>query len=155
MSMRFSFSFLVRLALVATCALTMAACDTMGDLLFGENYEGPQPASEGISDEVAIVRSVEVVPSGGTVLLVDRVRYTNAGDPHNVNRVVRLLSGETMREPVAALNLSRGDSVRVSTEYEGPATVVGSMSVPNWPGHDADVYPIAVHLVTAIARAGN
>lgn len=148
-------SAVVRLALVAACVLSVSGCDAIGDRLLGENYEGPQPAAEGISNEVAIVRLVEVVPSGESVLLIDRARFTEAGDPHNVNRIVRVVSGAALRDSVAALNLRRGDHVLISTEYGGVTTVVGNMSVPDWPGHKAYVYPIGVHAITSIARAGS
>jgi hypothetical protein len=120
MKTRMRFHPITRLALILACALPVAGCDALGDLILGENYDGPRPAAEGITSEVAVVRLVEVVPSGQTVLLIDRERYVEAGDPHNVNRVVRVASGEAMREAVAALNLARGDRVVVSTEYGSP-----------------------------------
>jgi len=101
---------------------------------------------------VVIVRQVEVLPSGSSVLLVDRVRYTDAGDPHNVNRVVRVGPGAELRDSVAALNLVRGDRVPISTRYTGTTNVIGSMSVPDWPGHTAYEYPISLHAITSIAR---
>lgn len=139
----------------ACCALLAAGCDALGGLILGEAYRGPRPAAEGITGEVAVVRLVEVVPSGQTVLLLDRVRYMQAGDPHNVNRVVRAVSGEAMREPVAALHLGAGDQVVISTQFQGVVKVVGSMTVPDWPGHSAYEYPIGFHSLTAIARAGD
>lgn len=141
-------------ALVAACALPAAGCGGLADTLLGEAYRGPAPAAESLSGEVVVVRQVEVVPSGQTVLLVDRVRYVEAGDPHDVNRVVRVTSGEAMRDPVAALRLAPGDRVVLSTQYQGSVQVVGSMSVPDWPGHGARQYPVGFHSVTAIARAG-
>lgn len=154
MKLRPASSFVARLALVAACALPVAGCNAIGDLVLGERYRGPRPAAEGIVDEVAVVRLVEVLPSGQTVLLIDRVRYADAGDPHNVNRVVRVASGEAMREAVAALGLERGDRVVISTEYQGAVNVIGPMSVPDWPGHTAYEYPIGFHAITAIGRAG-
>ncbi|HST63178.1 MAG TPA: hypothetical protein VLK84_30995 [Longimicrobium sp.] len=155
MKNRRGFSLLVRFALVAVCALPVAGCDSIADLMFGENYEGPPPAEEDITNEVAVVRSTVVAESGLIVLLVDRVRYVDAGDPHNVNRVVQVYSGDAMRETVAALNLSAGESVLISTEYQSYTNVMGIRSVPNWPGHNAYEYPIAIHGVTAIARTGS
>ena len=148
-------SFVARLALLLACALPLTGCDALGDAILGENYSGPPPAAEGISGEVAVVRLIEMVPSGQSVLLVDRPRYVDAGDPHNVNRVVRVASGEAMRDPVAALNLQRGDRVVISTEYRGAVTVVGDLTVPDWPGHSAYEYPIGYHALTAISRTGN
>ena len=152
MKIRRGFSLL---ALVATCALPMAGCDTIADFMFGENYEGPPPAQEDISNEMAIVRSTYVPESGRTSLLIDRVRYVDAGDPHNVNRAVQVSSGDAMLEAVAALNLAVGDSVLISTRYQGIVRVVNIQSVPNWPGHKAYEYSIGFHVVTEIARTGS
>lgn len=151
--MRRSFSLVVRLALVASCAQQVAGCNALSDFISGEKYRGPRPAEEDISNEVAIVRSADVTESGQTVLLIDRVRYVEAGDPHNVNRVVQVRSGAAMRDTVAALNLGRGDRVLISTDYQGVTNVIGDMSVPDWPGHTAYEYPIGIHAVTAITRA--
>ena len=148
-------SSLGRLALVAACALSLAGCDALAEFMGDEAYRGPPPAEESISSEVAVVRLVEVVPPGYPVLLIDRVRYVEAGDPHNVNRVVRAASGDSIREEVAALMLHRGDSVVISTRYGGAVTVVGSMNVPDWPGHRAYEYPIGLHGITAIRRVGD
>ena len=143
------------LALAAACALPAAGCIALSDFVSGEKYRGPRPAHEDITDEVAIVRKVEVVPPGDHVLLVDRVRYTDAGDPHNVNRVVRVGPGAELRDSVAALNLIPGDRVLISTRYTGTTNVIGSMSVPDWPGHTAYEYPISLHAITSMARVGS
>lgn len=148
-------TLLLRLVLVVACALPVAGCDSIADFMFGENYEGPQPAEEGITNEVAIIRSTYVQESGQTSLLIDRVRYVQAGDPHNVDRAVQVGSGVAMLEAVAALNLAVGDSVLISTRYQGNVQVVNIRSVPNWPGHNAYQYPMAFHIVTSIARAGS
>lgn len=150
-----SLSFWARLFLLLACVLPAAGCNAIGDVILGERYRGPQPATEGIVNETAVVRLVEVGPSGQTVLLVDRERYVEAGDPHNVNRVVRVASGEAMRHAVAALNLAPGDRLVLSTQYQGDVNVIGSMNVPDWPGHSAYEYPIAFHSITAITRAGS
>jgi hypothetical protein len=136
---------------VLAWALPLTACDAVGDLLFGPNYEGPPPAAEGISNEVAIVRNIHMV-TGGAVLLLDRVRYLDTGDPHNVNRVVRVSTGTAGPEAVAVLNLERGDRVVVSTQYRGTVNVAELASIPDWPGHRAHVYPIGFHFITVIAR---
>lgn len=155
MMFRRGFSRLACLALIGVCVLPVSGCDSIGDLILGERYRGPRPAEEAIFNEVAIVRGVTVTESGQTALLLDRVRFTDAGEPHNVNRVVRVLSGASKRDEVAALNLDRGDRVVVSTEFQGVTNAIGSMSVPDWPGHGAYEYPIGIHAVTAIARAGS
>lgn len=149
------FTLATRLALVLVCVSPVVACDALGDLMFGENYEGPLPAAESIAGETVVVRQVEVMPSGQSVLLVDRVRFVDAGDPHNVNRVARVVSGVEFRDEVAALNLGRGDLVVLSTRFGGTVNVVGSMNVPDWPGHRAYEYPISLHAITEIARAGS
>src|SRR5215213_8938859 len=115
MKTRRRFHPIARLALVAACAVTVAGCNALSDFVSGEKYRGPRPAEEDIATEVAIVRSADVTESGQTVLLIDRVRYVDAGDPHNVNRVVQVRSGAAMRDTVAALNLGRGDRVLIST----------------------------------------
>ena len=149
------FSLMVRLALVAACGLPVSGGNAISDFVSGEKYRGPRPAQEDITNEVAIVRLVEASPSGGHVLLIDRVRYTEAGDPHNVNRVVRVGPGAELRDSVASLNLVRGDRVLISTRYTGFTNVIGSMSVPDWPGHTAYEYPISLHAITVIARTGS
>ncbi len=155
MKFRNGFTLMLRLVLTVACALPVAGCSGIGDVLLGERYRGPQPAAEDISNEVAVVRLVEVLPSGQTVLLVDRVRYVDANDPHNVNRVARAVSGEAMRDVVAALSLASGDRVVISTEYQSVVNVIGDMTVPDWPGHTAYEYPIGFHAITAVARLAN
>jgi hypothetical protein len=136
---------------VFVCALQLAGCNAVSDYISGEKYRGPRPAAENITNEVAIVRDVQALPLGD-VLLMDRVRYTEAGDPHNVNRVVRVGPVAELRDSVAALNLVRGDRVLISTRFTGITNTIGSMSVPDWPGHTAYEYPISLHAITSIAR---
>ena len=145
---------LSRATLLVACALVAGGCDTFGNLLFGEAYRGPRPAAEGLNGELAIVRRIDVTPRS-IVLLLDRQRYVDASDPHNVNRVVNASTANAGPEAVAALNLTRGDRIVVSTEYAGTVNTIGSMSIPDWPGHNAYEYPIGFHYLTAITRAGN
>lgn len=149
------FSLATRIALVLVCVSQAAACDMLGNLMFGEKYEGPPPAAESIHRETAVVRRIDVPPSGPAVLLIDRVRFTEAGDPHNVNRVVRVVARDAVRDELAALNLGRGDLVVLSTRFNGTVNAIGSMNVPDWPGHGAYEYPIGVHALTEIARVGS
>lgn len=150
-----TFSLPTRLVLVLVCVSATAACDILSDVMWGPSYEGPQPAAESIIGEYAVVRRINVPPSGPAVLLIDRVRFVEAGDPHNINRVVDVVAREAMREQVVALNLSRGDTVVISAEFTGIVTRVGSLPVPDWPGHRAYEYPMAYHALTEIARPGS
>jgi len=119
-----------------------------------EVYRAPQPVAENLSSEVAIVRSIEFTPSGRSGLVLERVRFAEAGDPHNVNRVIQAVSGEAMRDAVAALDLRRGDRVVVSTTFVSVTNTIGNNGVPDWPGHNAYEYPIGIHAITALTRAG-
>ncbi|HZG43023.1 MAG TPA: hypothetical protein VEY93_08685 [Longimicrobium sp.] len=146
-------TLIVRLVLAGACALSLPGCNGIADYILGEAYGGPQPAPENITNEIAIVRSLEVTPSSRSGLVLERVRFADAGDPHNVNRVIQAGSGEAMREAVAALHLSRGDRVVVSTTFVSVTNTIGNNGVPDWPGHKAYEYPIGIHAITAIARA--
>ncbi|HZG43022.1 MAG TPA: hypothetical protein VEY93_08680 [Longimicrobium sp.] len=144
--------FAATLMLVAACALPSAGCDLL-DPLSGL-YRGPSPVAEGISGEEAIVRRVSVL-SGGSVFIIDRVRYVQAGDPHNINRVAEVATTEATRDAVAELNLQRGDRVIVTTTFHAVTEQVGSMSIPDWPAPGVYEYPIGFHYITSIRRAGN
>jgi hypothetical protein len=78
-----------------------------------------------------------------------------SGNPHDVDRVVRAVSGDSLRDHAAASMLARGDRVVISTRYGGVVTVVTNDKVPDWPGHKAYEYPIGLHAITVIARAAN
>lgn len=141
----------VRIAFLA-CVLTTAGC---GDLILSISggYTGPQPAAESLTNEVAIVRQVREQYEGQIALILDRARYLDANDPHDVNRVVKAWTTRDNQEAVANLNLAPGERVVVSTEFTGVDETGGSLGVPNWPGHKAMEYPIGSHRIVQISRA--
>lgn len=141
-----------RLCLAALAVvLSSAACD---DFINGlsRGYVGPPPAHESIVDEMATLAEVRDGYQGQVVLILDRTRFVSAGEPHNVNRVVKVWTTRENQDQVAALNLRSGDRVLVSTEFNGIDEAGGAMNVPNWPGHDALEYPISSHQITSIER---
>lgn len=139
------------LAGVALLAVT-AACDSLASS-FGA-YTGPPPATEPLSSELATVTWRYTSPDGTVSLYLDRARYVQAGDPHNVNRVIEARTTAENKDEVATLSLQVGDRVRISTEFSHVAEAGGDLNVRNWPGHDAMEYPIGSHRITAIERAG-
>jgi hypothetical protein len=141
--------------LVLTAALLASvatgACDSVFAVLTGV-YRGPRPAHENIESEVVVVRSLNRQPSGVARLVLDRVRYVDGGDPHNVNRVVQGLTTH-VQPAFDALNIQAGDRLVVSTTFVQVSEAGGLSEVPNWPGHDYAEYPIGLHYLTAVARA--
>lgn len=106
-------------------------------------FRGPPPAQEGISGEEVVIRRATAVDSA-SVFIVDRVRYVEAGDPHNINRVVKVVTTEATRGQAAALNLQRGDRVVLTTAFGSITKEVGSLSIPDWPGPGRYEYPLTV-----------
>lgn len=141
----------LRIAVLA-CALATAGC---GDLILSLSggYTGPQPARESLTNEIAIVRQVRAQYEGQIALILDRVRYLDENDSHDVNRVVKAWTTRENQDAVAALNLSTGDRVVVSTEFSSIDETGGSLGVPDWPGHRAMEYPIGSHRIVQLARA--
>lgn len=83
---------------------------------------------------------------------LDRVRYIDAGDFDDVNRVVLGEAGE-LTAKVESLNLAIGDTVIVSGEYAGLYRGgAASGVVPNWPGDRYVDYAVAVHQLLEIKR---
>jgi hypothetical protein len=134
----------LRWLLVGSVAVVLAACDGLLGI-----YNGPQPAQTDITEEVVVVRSWDVTPSGQHQYIMDRVRFTEAGDPHNVNRVVWVSTTEATAAAVIGLDLQTGDRVTISTEFSGVRQIGELTEVPNWPGHRSTEYPIGVHLFTS------
>ncbi|HEX8320250.1 hypothetical protein [Longimicrobium sp.] len=141
------------LVLTATLLASVAtgACDSVFAVLTGV-YRGPRPAHENIESEVVIVRSINRQPSGVALLILDRVRYSENGDPHDVNRVVEALTTQ-VQSAFDALNVRVGDRLVVSTSFIQVGETGDLREVPNWPGHDYPEYPIGVHYLTAVAKA--
>jgi hypothetical protein len=143
------------LIMAAAIMIAVGACDWI-DRLAGE-YSGPMPGSGDLAGESVVVRSFRRDPAGpeeGKLrrMHLDRVRYLDARDFNDVNRVVLGETGE-LTEYVESLNLEVGDTVVISTDYQG-IYYGGAASgvVPNWPGDDYIDYPVAVHRLLEIRR---
>ena len=140
-----------KLCAVALAVVLSSACDDFFNGL-SRGYVGPPPAHESITNEVVTVAEARHGYEGQVVLILDRARFVSAGDPHNVNRVVKAWTTRENQDQVTTLNLRSGDRVLISTEFNGIDEAGGSMNVPNWPGHDALEYPISSHQITSIER---
>ena len=138
--------------LVAGAALlaVTAACDSIAGM-FGA-YTGPPPARDALSSEVVKVAGTYTSPNGAITFHLDRTRFVEAGDPHNVNRVIVAHTTAENQESVTFLHLRAGDHARISTEFSHVAEAGGDMHVQNWPGHDALEYPVGAHRITSIER---
>ncbi|HYW08038.1 MAG TPA: hypothetical protein VE913_13840 [Longimicrobium sp.] len=140
------------LALVLS-ALLGAACSGLGAIL--PHYTGPRPAQDPISAERVVVR--RTIPRVGSPevggFYADRLRFVDAGQPHDVNRVVNVDAGDLLPQ-LSALGIQVGDTLRISTRYFGTYTEgLPRGTVPGWPGHDSIEYPMGYHTLTAVARA--
>jgi hypothetical protein len=130
-------------------------CGWFGELV-GE-YSGPMPAKGNLAQEVVIVRSFQRDPAGpeeGRLrrMHLDRVRYIDARDFDDVNRVVLGETGE-LTARVESLNLAIGDTVVISGEYAGLYRGgAASGVVPNWPGDRYVDYPVGVQRLLEIKR---
>ena len=136
--------------LMIVCTVGTASCGEIMDRLTGA-YSGPRPSTDPLQDEVVIVRDVHTA-LGHTQIVAERTRFAEAGDPHNVNRVVRITTDDASRDEVHALALQLGDTLVVSTRFRIMGEGGGSMGVPNWPGHRSVEYPIAHHNFTSARR---
>jgi hypothetical protein len=140
-------------ALIASAGVLAGGCSGIVDSISGR-YRGPQPLSQGLSGETVVIRRVTVLPAG-SAFIVDRVRFVEAGDPHDINRVVEVVTTEATRNQVSGLNLRAGDRVILSTEFQSITTQVGALGIPDWPGPGRYEYPIGFHSITSVARAAN
>lgn len=133
-------------------ALLVAGCN-LADLL--PHYTGPQPDREHLTNERVVVRQLigsAIHPGKAGGFYGERTIFRDAGDPHNVNRVVYLAGGDLHAE-LAALDLQIGDTLLISTRYETTYyDAVRTGAVPDWPGHTHLEYPIARHTLTALVR---
>jgi hypothetical protein len=152
MTKRFHHAGTRALLIGAGCALIAGGC---GDILgrISGAYRGPVPAREPIVEEAVVVRKV-TSSSEGVELVADRVRYLQAGKPHDVNRVVRVRTSPATQEQVAAMGLVVGERVTISTRFGSIGDAAEMTEVPDWPGHGFYEYPIAVHVLTSITRTG-
>jgi hypothetical protein len=116
-------------------------------------YDGPMPSTEPVLDEVVVVRGIRGSPGDPDRVhefFADRVRFVEAGTPHDVNRIVLVETGD-LAPGLAGLQV--GDSLLISTLYlrtvftEVPPT-------PDWPGHTHPDYPIGFHALQTVAPVG-
>jgi hypothetical protein len=141
-----------RAALLGAVAMLVAGCG-FGDLL--PHYTGPQPSTDPIAGERVVVRQIvpsSIHPDAAGAFYAERTRFLEAGDAHNVDRVIRVAGGELHAE-LAALDVEIGDTLVISTRYDTIYyDAVSPQAVPNWPGHSHSEYPIARHTLTSAAR---
>jgi hypothetical protein len=139
------------LLLLIVCAMGTASCgEVMGRLTRG--YTGPQPSSDPLLDEIVVVRLLQTQAQGHISTIAERASFAAAGDPHNVNRVVRISTDASNQADVGALALKLGDTLVVSTRFLMMDEASGASGVPNWPGHKAMEYPISHHIFTSARR---
>jgi hypothetical protein len=140
-------------ALTASAGVLAGGCSGIMDSVSGR-YRGPQPLAESLSGETVVIRRVTVLPAG-SAFIVDRARFVEAGDPHNINRVVEVVTTEATRNQVSGLNLRAGDRVILSTQFQSITTQVGALGIPDWPGPGRYEYPIGFHSFSSVARVGS
>lgn len=138
--------------LLAACLAGVGACGLEAAL---PHYTGEQPSTASLASERLVVRQTvesSVIPGGIGAFYGDRLRYLEGGDPHDVNRVVRVETG-SLTSRIAELGVQVGDTLIVTTKYDTTyyeATAPGA--VPDWPGHRHHEYPVARHTLASVAR---
>lgn len=126
-----------------------------------------RPNQEDIVHERGVVRAPDPnAPRAtgpiGPYFYMDRIRYLEVGDPYNVNRIVLVSSGE-LRPLVESFKLQVGDTVVVSTKYQGLEEAYQYSSsgfsdqplAPQWPGHNRHIYSISSHVLQKIEKVGH
>jgi hypothetical protein len=118
-------------------------------------------------DERGVVRGVHLYKATSDSIVVgtfilDRVRYLEAGDPYNVNRVAQINVTKLLPRPnllIDSLQLKVGDTVVVSGTFSGAADAYqqngrGGLGdiVPQWPGHKRSAYGIGSYNLRKIER---
>ena len=86
-------------------------------------------------------------------LYLDRISFLDSGKLKSVDRVVVGRPHE-MQAQVEALDLEAGDTLIVSTRYNG-VTLSGldPSTVPGWDGYRYLEYPVASHVLISLERA--
>jgi hypothetical protein len=117
-------------------------------------YTGPKPASEPLRGEIVTIRTLYTRSDGRIYTFhADRVRFVDAKDPHNINRIVDVKPGDA-EAALKALQPKVGDRLRISTQFQGIGEASGlEDKVPDWPYGRYIDYPIGVHLLTSVERA--
>jgi hypothetical protein len=141
----------------AAVLFAVAGCKGIARDLLGI-YDGPSPSTASLSSERVIVRTIYRHPekaSGEPILALylDRISFLDAGKLRSVDRLV-VGSPREIQAQVEALNLALGDTLIVSTRYNG-VTLSGPdpATVPGWGGYRYLEYPIASHALTSLERA--
>jgi hypothetical protein len=137
-------------------AAAAAGCTGLARDLLGI-YDGPPPSTASLSSERVILRTIFRHPeksSGEPILALylDRAAFLEAGKLKSVDRLV-VGSPHEIRAQVEALGLEVGDTLIVSTRYDGVTlSGPGPSSVPGWAGYRYLEYPVALHVLTSLER---
>jgi hypothetical protein len=149
--------------IIALFGISLLAATGCGNFFHIEESE--RLLLDDLVDERGVVRGIvprEVGSAAVDLFFLDRVRYLEAGDPYNVNRVAQI--DVTKREPrvdlvVDSLQLQVGDTVVVSAKFYGAADAYqykgrGYLNdiVPQWPGHKRSAYQIPGYLLRKIEK---
>ena len=139
-------------AVLFLAVVALQGCDGILASVTGA-YGGPRPQSEPLSDETVIIRNVTTTLDGRIYSFHgDRVRFTDAKDPHNINRVVDVRPADA-EVALTALQPKVGDRVRITTRFFGIGEASGlEDKIPDWPYGKYIEYPVGVHLLTTVAR---
>jgi hypothetical protein len=145
----------LRIAALAAMLVSSAGCGAMAELFY-EEYDGPLPAAESLVDEPVIARIVkrgDINSPAVAVIYADRVKFLRENDPHDIDRVV-YLELRTLQVPLDTTRVRPGDTLRVSTRYDGRIYLEGSLpEIPDWPyPRGGAEYPIGRHTVTQYRR---
>jgi|GEM_PF-2404452 len=140
-----------------TLALAFAflpGCKALLDSIYN-TYTGPPPATQGLSDERVILRSLQNAVNGKPQhYYLDRLRFLDRGDSLHIDRVVIGIPGE-IQATIDSLGLRKGDTLVVSTSYRGTYFSGGlEADIPNWGANRYhERYPVALHLFTKVEKA--
>jgi len=144
-------------AAAAAVLFAVAGCKGIARDLMGI-YDGPPPSTASLSSERVVLRTIFRHPekaSGEPILALylDRVSFLDAGKLKSVDRLV-VGSVYEIRARVDALDLAVGDTLIVSTRYDGVTqSGPGPSTVPGWAGYRYLEYPVASHVLTSVERA--
>ena len=140
----------------AAVLFAVAGCKGLARDLLGI-YDGPRPSTASLSSERVILRTIVRHPekaSGEPIvaLYLDRVSFLEAGRLKSVDRLV-VGGPHEIRAQVEALGLAVGDTLVVSTRYNGETlSGPGPSTVPGWAGYRYEDYPIASHVLTSVEK---
>lgn len=132
--------------------LAVQGCDGLLGSVTGA-YGGPRPETQPLSNETVIIRNVTTTLDGRIYSFHgDRVRFTEAKDPHNINRVVDVRPADA-EAALKALQPKVGDRVRITTRFFDIGEASGlDDKIPDWPYGKYIEYPVGVHFLTSVER---